>query len=42
MAYSLRRATAEETARCVLDFLCTFGCPLELYSDNGKIYTAPS
>ena len=34
--YSLRHATVEEMAQCVLDFVCTFGMPLELYSDNAK------
>ena len=36
MAYSLRHATAEEVARCLHEFMCEFGIPLELYSDNGR------
>ena len=36
MAYSLRHATAEEVAGCLYEFMCMFGIPLELYSDNGR------
>ena len=34
-AYALRRATAKAVAKCIMDFISLFGCPLELYSDNG-------
>ena len=34
--YSLRHATVEEMAQCVLDFITTFGVPLELYGDNAR------
>ena len=36
MAYSLHHVMADKTAWCVLNFMCTFGVPLELYSDNAK------
>ena len=35
-AYSLRRASADKVAMCMYDYITTFGCPLELYTDNGR------
>ena len=35
-AFPLREATAKAVAKCVLDFICRFGMPLELHSDQGK------
>ena len=35
-AYALKVATAENVAKCVVDFICLFGPCLSLYSDNGK------
>jgi hypothetical protein len=35
-AFPLREATAANIARCVVDFVCRFGMPLELHSDQGK------
>jgi len=35
-AYPIKRRTAQCIAPCVVDFISTFGIPLELYSDNGK------
>jgi hypothetical protein len=34
--FPLRRATAPEIARRVVDFVCRLGLPLELHSDQGK------
>ena len=36
VAYSLRTATAERVAGKINNFITLFGCPLELYSDNGR------
>ena len=36
VAYSLRTATAEKVASKINNFITLFGCPLELYSDNGR------
>ncbi|MDY6929837.1 MAG: RNase H-like domain-containing protein [Pseudomonadota bacterium] len=35
-AFPLREATAANIARCVVEFVCRFGMPLELHSDQGK------
>ena len=35
-AFPLREATAPNIARCVVDFVCRFGMPLEIHSDRGK------
>ena len=35
-AYALSRATGTVVAQAMLDFMTTFGCPLELYSNNGR------
>jgi len=35
-AFPLREATTHAIARCVVDFICRFGMPLELHSDQGK------
>ena len=35
MAYPLQRATANAVAKCIVNFMCTFGFPLQIYSDNG-------
>lgn len=35
-AFALRDATAPRIARCVLEFCCRLGMPLELHSDQGK------
>jgi len=35
-AYAIKRNTADTIAPCIMDFISTFGVPLELYSDGGK------
>ena len=35
-AFPLREATAVRIARCVVDFICRLGVPLEIHSDQGK------
>ena len=34
-AFPLKRATAFQVARCIMDFMSLFCCPIQLYSDNG-------
>ena len=36
VAYDLKTATAEKVADKIKNFIALFGCPVELYSDNGR------
>ena len=35
-AYALPDQTAQRVADCVMDFICHFGCPRQIHSDQGR------